>query len=245
MAEQMGSDHGELALAESVVTQVETTTVIEFRPEVSMDDFMTFTPFPRLPTELREMVWEVSVSEPRIFIVKVPRDQIHARLDAKSRAVAVPATLHACFEARVLLLKRYVPFAARWGRLIYFDCGKDILRLVGQAMPALCEARNGGNGFGPERVISPVDVREWQVQLRHLELVDPYGWGLDTQRLKWMKSLETLAIEKRPTRNRWRRGRSVKDKHVAADILARLSKHWLGPKAKLPVVTFFEHKSDN
>ncbi|KAG4442151.1 hypothetical protein IFR05_002364 [Cadophora sp. M221] len=243
MAEQTGSDHGDLALAESMVAKAETTTVTEPSPEVSKDDFMTFTPFPRLPTELRDMIWKASVSEPRVFIARVPHDQIYARLDAESRAVAVPSPLHACFEARALVLGRYVPFAARWGKPIYFDCEKDILRLAGQALPTLSEARNRGNGFGPVRFIFPADVRRWQIQLRYLQLVDPYEWGLDTLWLKWMKSLETIAIEKRPTGNLTSSG-SVTKEDKAAGILKKLAKHWLGPKAKLPAVTFFDHTAD-
>ncbi|KAK3324789.1 hypothetical protein B0T19DRAFT_402987 [Cercophora scortea] len=62
----------------------------------------TFHPFPRLPTELRLRIWELTASNPRVV-------EVRERGRLKSRAfwaspTPVPAVLHTCRESRSLLL---------------------------------------------------------------------------------------------------------------------------------------------
>lgn len=64
----------------------------------------TFHPFPRLPTELRLQIWEMTV-EPRIVDVRVDHEAYpYAVPSAPKRWLAsttpVPAVLHTCSEAR-------------------------------------------------------------------------------------------------------------------------------------------------
>ncbi|KAL2072985.1 hypothetical protein VTL71DRAFT_10309 [Oculimacula yallundae] len=197
-------------------------------PHLSMPHvkLTSFTLFPRLPLELRNMIWEASISDPRIMVVAEHSQKRIPRLETKSRAAAVPSLLHTNVEARSVAVKKYIPFAARWGKPIYFDFNHDILRIESGTIHDLWGADGG-------RFLFPVDVRELQVKLRHLEITYTSSWGyygFDTRPFQWMKSLKTLTIETL-------HGSGPPLHNEALDILASLAAHWLGPEKKLPKVT--------
>ncbi|RDL37337.1 uncharacterized protein BP5553_04770 [Venustampulla echinocandica] len=76
--------------------------------------FADFSYFPKLPAELRLMIWKFARPEGRIIRIK-PRSKRHLRLKHTSplemRALystaKVPAMLHACLESRVVAQKWY------------------------------------------------------------------------------------------------------------------------------------------
>ncbi|KAI1325452.1 hypothetical protein F5Y16DRAFT_401454 [Xylariaceae sp. FL0255] len=58
----------------------------------------TFHPFPRLPIEIRQMIWKMSAEEPREVIIPT-----HGIKLKQGRFTHPPAVLHACFESRAYL----------------------------------------------------------------------------------------------------------------------------------------------
>ncbi|KAM7198421.1 hypothetical protein V8F20_006182 [Naviculisporaceae sp. PSN 640] len=95
---------------------------------------MEFTVFPRLPAELRLMIWEF-VPQPRrlvgpvfrhqdgsIRFVALPRDR-RANNQTTVDAVAIFPPLHACRESRAVWLRRYERIPSRYltGKLRYQD----------------------------------------------------------------------------------------------------------------------------
>jgi hypothetical protein len=66
---------------------------------------VTFHPFPRLPAELRDQIWEMTV-EPRTIDVRVCRDRSW-KIGRLVSSTPVPATLQSCREARNHLQRLY------------------------------------------------------------------------------------------------------------------------------------------
>lgn len=68
----------------------------------------TFHPFPRLPLELREWVWELSLEPRTVRVSKNPIDKETARIFCYQPPPALPQpVLHACAESRSYLLCYY------------------------------------------------------------------------------------------------------------------------------------------
>jgi hypothetical protein len=98
----------------------------------------TFTLFPKLPPELRNMVWRFAASEPRV--VKIfserpnPKDWTSTIADHQIYSDSrqhIPPILQATSESRRVALKFYTPaFASRIGYPIYFNFSYDILYLT-------------------------------------------------------------------------------------------------------------------
>jgi hypothetical protein len=93
----------------------------------------TFTSFMRLPVELRDMVWELQLPDPRT--ITITEDVVHKSLDdpdlriAKAAKTPVPTLLHICKESRDFALRFYrLSFEIELaGRPIYFDFERDLL----------------------------------------------------------------------------------------------------------------------
>lgn len=91
-------------------------------PAFGPESFDTFTPFPRLPIELRLKIWDLARPEGRFLILETSKtgDGIYSKS-------TVPAMLHVNFEARVVALQWYMLAFATWegpGRT-FFDFETD------------------------------------------------------------------------------------------------------------------------
>jgi hypothetical protein len=103
----------------------------------------TFSLFPKLPPELRNKIWKLSLPGPRIIrITHDPRNMATVKIQeigagpspfwrAKANAGPVPALLHVNKEARSFASKYYsLTFEKQTqGRPVYFDATRDTLHL--------------------------------------------------------------------------------------------------------------------
>ena len=230
MFEPMDIDQHDPTSSNAPAPQVVACRSANLSQPVTEHSFDVFLNFPRLPLELRDMVWDFVAQVPRVFIVD-HRYWTRARLDHESRAAAVHSILHVNKESRRVALNAFEPYASRWGKPIYFNFKKDVLRVRGEiALAALCGVQLGTRDSFSKHFQQ--DVREWHVKLRHLEIT---GLGLysqfETRAIQWMKCLETLTVDSQSFGD-------LKNKESAEEKLrSELAKHWLGPTNKLPIIT--------
>ncbi|KAH7407179.1 hypothetical protein BKA64DRAFT_408980 [Cadophora sp. MPI-SDFR-AT-0126] len=228
MAEPMDIDQDELVLSDAGAFQAVADSSANSSLLATEDVCHSFTPFPRLPLEIRDIIWGLAVPRFRTFNVE-EQSALRVRLDPMSRAAAVPAILRANKESRRVALLMLDPFAGKWGKPVYFNFKTDVLRVRGvRALAALCGA---GLSINLKKHF-PLDVREWHVKLRHIEITE-VGSRFDTAAFQWMKSLKTLAVED------WR-AITLQEKEMSQERLrSELAKHWLGPANMLPEITVF------
>ncbi|KAH6722655.1 hypothetical protein BKA61DRAFT_729957 [Leptodontidium sp. MPI-SDFR-AT-0119] len=84
-------------------------------PPSSISQLDTFHPFPRLPLEIRDEIWSLSLPAPRLIHVQTERGEI--RLPGRqpnqpfahvwAQKLPVPSILHVCNDARAVGLKHY------------------------------------------------------------------------------------------------------------------------------------------
>ncbi|PMD34371.1 hypothetical protein L207DRAFT_588965 [Hyaloscypha variabilis F] len=90
-----------------------------------------FPQFSFLPPELRLIVWEFAIPDPRVIRYSSLSD-IECRHLARSTIYSLeqtlPGILHACYDSRREALKRYrLAFAIELGKPLYFDFERDTL----------------------------------------------------------------------------------------------------------------------
>lgn len=92
----------------------------------------SFTLFPKLPVELRLMVWELALPGPRVITIQARRVSSAARgLPHLTADYSIPAIFHTSQESREAVLRKY-EFAFPRNHLInsfYFDFSRDVLFL--------------------------------------------------------------------------------------------------------------------
>ncbi|KAH9213921.1 hypothetical protein DL95DRAFT_390050, partial [Leptodontidium sp. 2 PMI_412] len=84
-------------------------------PPSSISQLDTFHPFPRLPLEIRDEIWSLSLPAPRLIHVQTERGEIRPPGRQPNQPFAhvwaqklpVPSILHVCNDARAVGLKHY------------------------------------------------------------------------------------------------------------------------------------------
>jgi hypothetical protein len=133
-----------------------------------------FTLFPDLPKELRDMIWDLALPEPRIASIMHSRSTNHPKAWSYRRygrtrwgyvidITPIPTPLlHTSCEARTAAFRRYEPAFSGIikGGPIYFDFGRDSLLFTSWlALKRFCEP-----GDPAERAA----VRVWQAKVRNV-----------------------------------------------------------------------------
>ncbi|KAG4436779.1 hypothetical protein IFR05_007754 [Cadophora sp. M221] len=145
----------------------------------------TFTPFPRLPVELRDKIWETAIPGPRLVTMRVQLQQQHDKplnklaesnkIRIATDADVIPtALLHTNVESRNLALRHYEEaFDGIDGfRQIFFDFKRDILCLEGDRVLArFCDGDLNPCPYGYHQVrFVPPGVEAWQKKVHHVAL---------------------------------------------------------------------------
>ena len=212
--------------------------------------FSAFKLFPKLPLELRLMVWKLSLPEGRVIkfsTIRALSANKHLIVDQK---LPTPL-LHVNQESRLEALQAYELFAGRWrGDPIYVNFKKDTLkfRLVDQ-FALLCGIRHGARGLAEEH--TDTDVLSFLRKVHHIEFgEDSLGYGY----LRDMASLESIKIVP-PARlsrlifwqlengssgcERWsKKNQSLIESQLVESWTGIKMGKWTGPKDKLPRVNY-------
>lgn len=115
-----------------------------------------FTLFPKLPAELRKLVWGFALPGPKIVTIFAPKP--YAYQNQIEAWYKIPAMLHTCHESRVLAQKAFdrVFGKSLGGNPVYFDFNQDALFFDGvDAMELFFGWESGhppANSVGDERL---------------------------------------------------------------------------------------------
>jgi hypothetical protein len=154
-------------------TPVASVAVENTAPDTSRE----FTLFPKLPPELRDMVWKFTLPDPRILNLLCHRpthndqEPILFSRDAVSKAnvngVATPL-LHTCSRSRQIALGRYErAFNDLLDHPIYFDWERDTVYMK---LKASFAAFTGGWRRLARTPTPPRDVEIMQAKIQHIAI---------------------------------------------------------------------------
>jgi hypothetical protein len=156
-----------------------------------------FTLFPKLPFELRQIIWTLALPKPRTimvtsreFVTYNERMSPVRNYRAGHNAQTVPCVLHVCAESRSLGLKTYqLAFATQLrGRPVYFNFQSDTLYMKDSfALESFC---GGYSDF--EKSGLGGDLKE---NIRHLALGTSCASRKILVELAGYESLKTLFLE--------------------------------------------------
>jgi 2EXR family len=111
----------------------------------------SFTKFPLLPAELRLMIWECAIPEPRVirYTSRTYREYIswyHTSIYRLEQTI--PGIIHACYDSRREALKRYkIALLVELARPVYFDFERDTLEFGDfEALEAFSKLNTRFNG---------------------------------------------------------------------------------------------------
>ncbi|KAE9366125.1 hypothetical protein N431DRAFT_299146, partial [Stipitochalara longipes BDJ] len=105
------------------------TTGIQSSSKAASGPLTKFDVFPKLPAELRHMVWKCHLPGPRIVTIQFEQDG-RKHIYQFSATNALPFLLRVCHEAREVFLLRYKRYAFNHPRCTngcYFNFEQDIL----------------------------------------------------------------------------------------------------------------------
>lgn len=151
----------------------------------------TFSPFPKLPIEIRTQIWKLQIPPPRII-------KLTYYLDTNNEIIQAPVLatplLHTCHESRKVAKKFYeIGFeGCKWpAHPIYIDWNRDTIWLergVGRVDYDVCRMNVPRSAF---------DVA-WQSSVQHLAISSPRNYTAaftKPWRLDYFGGLETLTLE--------------------------------------------------
>jgi hypothetical protein len=181
----------DVAQQQDIVTKTTTTISHDFIPLSKLPAFTTpgprFTLFPKLPAELRLMIWKAALPGPRLvevnFGFKNNEFCFGSELASCTSPTAPPAILGACGESRTEALKYYgLCFAMRDGQAnISFDLEVDTLFITCEDLIHLLSSLN---------VVGGLRLPSFQ-GLRHLAL-RLYGDDLNVDPMDYLFLMQDL-----------------------------------------------------
>ncbi|KAE9375935.1 hypothetical protein N431DRAFT_454528 [Stipitochalara longipes BDJ] len=218
--------------------QLRTTKLAADEAEQPVGEFVLF---PKLPPELRNKIWELSIPGPRIVtITHDPKDMAIVEIEkveawqspfwrAKANAGPVPTLLHVNKEARSFMNHKYNLFfdVQTQGRPIYFDVARDTL-----CFPSREAIRTFlGNFMKGDRKRAEEDVKHMhdvEHTIRFLALGQPllYFGSLVRKILARYPNLEHVTIVKIMF---WNRGAQISQL-----IIHDCEKSWRAAGSKVP-----------
>lgn len=103
-------------------------------PAVPVTTDRTFTLFPKLPIELRLIVWEMALPGPRILKSSLTRTTSGDTCWDLRPSEKSPALLFTCQESRAVAEKSYKPVSLRWPKITvqHVNPSTDIIFVVGE-----------------------------------------------------------------------------------------------------------------
>jgi len=215
-----------------------------------------FNLFPKLPIELRSVIWKLALPKPRIITISTqtrfrPRCPFRERRSFRhpecfkpvSNAAPIPCgDFQTSRESRDISLKVYSPaFAERLGKPIYFDWLYDTLYFDSfWGMYHFCATSQ--RLCLPINYPIPASVPEWQSKIRHL--AGCYNWMMNDTFLKTLTKfpkLESYTTEATPEfAEGWSREQILGVNDECKSRLYGLWKKDLGvaDESKLPQIIF-------
>ena len=172
----------------------------------AVDDTVTktaqsFTLFPKLAPELKDMVWEFSLPGPRMITIAgdfsneatlANHISWHHDPSFKINANTISTSLlQTCSRSRQIALRHYEPaFDRRFKHPIYFDWKRDTIVIKGGGLLTF----DALMGMPSENVTYPKDVQDWRPKIRRMAICSPSIHNLMQRSAnKWLADFKSLS----------------------------------------------------